>query len=153
VISVGKNYFTEEQIIELERNPYVKKVSKKAITYTDEFKSVFSKKYTEGNPPSTILREMGFDPHVLGKKRIDRFVGNVFKYEARGGDYSDLRQESSGRPSTKDLTAEEQIARLKHQVKYLKQENEFLKKVHFWDRQAQQKHLQSRKKSSKSCGR
>ena len=149
MISIGRNYFTDEQIIELEHNPYVKKVSKKAITYTDEFKSIFSEKYREGKPRSIILIEMGFDPHVLGKKRIDKIVANVAKYEARGGDYKDLRG-SSGRSSTKALTVEEQIVRLKHQIKYLKQENEFLKKINFLDRLAQQKHLQKQKKNSKS---
>ncbi len=149
MISIGKNYFTDEQIIELERNPYVKKVSKKAITYTDEFKNIFAEKYRKGKPRSTILTEMGFDPHVLGRKRMDKFVANIAKYEARG-DYRDLRQGSSGRPSTNDLTAEEQIARLKHQVKYLKQENEFLKKINFLDRQAQWKQKQNQKKNSKS---
>lgn len=42
--------------------------------------------------------------------------------------FSDTRKGASGRPLTKGLTADEQVARLQHQVKYLKQENEFLKK-------------------------
>jgi len=147
---MGKNYFTDEQIIELEHNPYVKKVSKKAITYTDEFKIVFSEKYKDGEPPSNILREMGFDPHVLGRRRINKFVENVLKYESRGGDYRDLRQGSSGRLTTRDLTSEEQINRLKHQIKYLKQENEFLKKISFLDKMAQEKYLRNQKKNSKS---
>ena len=35
---MGVNYFTEEQVKELEKNPYVKKVSNKSITYEKEFK-------------------------------------------------------------------------------------------------------------------
>lgn len=57
---MGKNYFTDEQVQQLQLNPYVKNLSNKAITYIDEFKAVFTKKYLEGNPPSVILREMGF---------------------------------------------------------------------------------------------
>lgn len=149
---MGKNCFTDDQVKELQENPYVKKVSNKAITYTDEFKAVFTQKYRQGNPPSVILREMGFNPRVLGKKRIDRFVGNVYKYEVRGDDFSDLRGEHSGRPSTKELPDKERIARLEHQIKYLKQENEFLKKIEFLDRQAERKEKQKqcRKKNSGS---
>lgn len=80
---MGKNYFIDEQVQQLQLNPYVKNVSNKAITYTDEFKVVFTEKYLQGNPPSVILRGMGFDPHILGKKRIDRFVGNVYKSQDR----------------------------------------------------------------------
>lgn len=147
---MGKNYFTDEQVQQLQLNPYVKNVSNKAITYTDEFKVVFTEKYLQGFPPSVILRLMGFDPHVLGKKRVDRFVGNVYKYQARNGDVSDMRRECSGRPSTKELSDKERIARLEHQVKFLKQENEFLKKIEFLDRKAKcvTKQKQAHEKSS-----
>lgn len=149
---MGKNYFTDEQVQQLQLNPYVKNVSNKAITYTDEFKVVFTEKYLQGNPPSIILRDMGFDLHILGRKRIDRFVGNVYKYQARNGDVSDMRKKCSSRLSTKELSDKEQIARLEHQIKYLKQENEFLKKTEFLDRQAEmkEKRKQRRKKSSDS---
>jgi len=152
---MGRNYFTDEQVQQLQLNPFVKNVSNKEITYTDEFKAVFTEKYLEGNPPSVVLREMGFDPHILGKKRIDRFVGNVRKYQARNGDVRDMRKECSGRPATKELSEKERIARLEYQVKYLKQENEFLKKIEFLDRMAEYaaKRKQSRKKNSRSSGK
>ena len=63
--------------------------------------------------------------------------------------FSDLRKETSGRLATKHLTPDEQIARLKHQVKYLKQENEFLKKMNFINREAQWKSKLKQKKNSK----
>jgi hypothetical protein len=63
--------------------------------------------------------------------------------------FIDKRKDSAGRPSTKSLTSDEQIARLQHQIKYLKQENEFLKKINFLNQQAQWKHKQNQKKSSK----
>lgn len=150
---MGKNYFTDEQVQQLNMNPYVIKASNKAITYTDDFKITFTVKYLEGNPPSVILREMGFNPHILGKKRIDRFVSNIYKYKARGDDFSDQRGVNSGRPSFKEeLTDKERIARLELKIKYLKQENEFLKKIEFIDKKAALETQQKlhRKKSSKS---
>jgi len=134
---MGKNYFTEEQQAILRQNQHVVKVSKTSITYSEEFKARFYGEYKAGNLPSAILRGMGFDPRVLGKKRIDRFVGNVRKYEAHNEDFRDRRKDSSGRPRTKDLTSEEKISRLEHQVQYLKQENEFLKKINYLEKKAQ----------------
>lgn len=150
---MGRNYFTDEQVQQLNMNPYVKKASNKAITYTDDFKITFTQKYLEGNLPSVILREMGFNPHILGKRRIDRFVVNIHKYKVRGDDFSDQRGVNSGRPSLKEeLTDKERIARLEHKIKYLKQENEFLKKIEFLDKKAALKTQQKphRKISSKS---
>lgn len=136
---MGKNYFSEEHVNELKLNPYVKNVSNKAITYTDELKNIFMNKYNEGMLPSTILRELGFNTNILGKRRIDGIVERMHKHVERGGDCHDLRSSCSGRPSTKELTDAERIARLEHQISYLKQENEFFKKTEFLDRQAEWK--------------
>ena len=146
---MGKNYFTDEQLEALLKNPYVKSASAKAITYTDEFKAYFIAEYTSGKTPSQILRNSGFDVRALGKDRIDNLSRRFKNMSKREEGFSDMRQESSGRPSTKTLTSDEQIARLQHQVKYLKQENELLKKINFLDRQAQWKFKQNQKKNSK----
>jgi len=150
---MGTNRFTEEQQAILRKNPYVAKVSETSITYTVEFKEQFYREYKAGNMPSVILRDMGFDPHVLGKKRLDRFVVNVRKYEANGEDFHDRRIDSSGRPRTKDLTPEEKIARLEHQVQYLKQENNFLKKVNFLDKKAEWEFKRRQQKNTKSSNK
>ena len=44
---MGANYFNDEQVKELEKNPYVKKVSSKSITYSEEFKDLFWNDFTE----------------------------------------------------------------------------------------------------------
>jgi transposase-like protein len=146
---MGKNYFTDEQLEALLKNPYVKTASAKAITYTEEFKEHFIAEYKSGKTPCEILRDSGFDVNALGKARIDTLSRRFKDMSKREEGFSDMRKESSGRPLTKDLTSDEQIARLQHQVKYLKQENEFLKKMNFLNRQAQWKSKQNQKKSSK----
>ncbi len=40
---MGVNHFSEEQQEKLRKNPYIKKVSDKAITYTTEFRELFAK--------------------------------------------------------------------------------------------------------------
>jgi len=136
---MGINYFTEDQLSALRTNPYVKNVSEKSITYTKEFREFFSIKYRDGQLPSKILIECGFDPKVLGKKRRNALVAMVKKCELRPDGFEDNRRNNSGCSTIKDLTDVEKIQRLEHQVKLLKQENEFLKKIEFLGRQAEWK--------------
>lgn len=133
---MGKNYFTEEQQIELKKNPYIKKVSAKSITYTKEFKVKFQEEYSTGKLPSQILTDMGIDPHILGKRRRESLVARMKLYELRPDGYEDTRKNNTGRPSTKELTDAEKINRLEQKIAYLNQENEFLKKNIQIDRQA-----------------
>ena len=60
--------FTPEQIEQLEKNPNVKKVSDKSITYTESFKEHFIIEYNRGKLPSKIFEEAGFNVHVLGER-------------------------------------------------------------------------------------
>jgi hypothetical protein len=121
----------------------------KAITYTEEFRAYFVLEYEDGKTPSEIIRNAGFDLKVLGKERIDSISRRFRKMSKREERFKDTREVSSRRLRTKVLTADEQIARLQHQVEYLKQENEFLKKINSLNREVQWKYKQSQKKSSK----
>ena len=127
---MGVNYFTKEQIEQLSTNPYVQKVSEKAITYTTEFREEFYARYSHGELPSAILTSMGFDPKVLGPKRISNITVNSKKMMERGS-FEDTRTVNSGRVRTKEMTPEEEIAYLKHKVEYQKQQIEALKKIQF----------------------
>ncbi|MEG2290856.1 MAG: hypothetical protein RSA29_07450 [Clostridium sp.] len=146
---MGKNHFTEEQQEQLRANKYIKNVSAKAITYKQEFHELFTSEYYDGKPPSTILRDMGINPQLLGKRRKDAIVAAMHKHELRPEGCEDKRAKNSGRPVTRDLSDAERIERLEHRVQYLKQENEFLKKIEFLDRQAswKEKQKQRQKKS------
>lgn len=125
---MGKNHFTEEQVYELRKNPYIEKVSSKTITYTKEFKERFEAEYRAGKLPSQILADMGIDHKVLGHRRKNSLVQRIKMYELRPEGFEDTRKNNSGRPSTKELSDTEKIKRLDQKIEYLKQENEFLKK-------------------------
>ena len=127
---MGVNYFTEEQRRKLSENPYVLKVSEKAITYTEEFREQFYIKYINGMTPTNIMREMGFDVIALGERRISNTAQRIKKM-AEKGCFKDTRADSSGRPRTKEMTPEEEIAYLKHKIEYQKQQIEALKKISF----------------------
>ena len=128
---MGVNYFTDEQVEELRKNPYVKNVSNKAITYEEELKELFINDYKNGMMPSMIFIKYGFNPKILGQSRIEKFTHRVKQQYNRSEGFTDTRKGNSGRPNTKDLSDEEIIKRLKHQNKILQQENDFLKRVRF----------------------
>ena len=128
---MGVNYFTDEQVEELKKNPYVKNVTNKAITYEEKFKEYFYQQYTNGMSQSQIFISAGFDTKILGQQRIDSFSKRNRAYAKRDEGFVDTRKDNSGRPSTKDLTPEEEITRLKQKNKVLQEENDFLKRVRF----------------------
>ena len=68
---LNKKTFSNEEIKNLSKNKYVKKISDKAITYTNEFKIHFIAEYNNGKSPRVIFQEAGFDAEVIGLKRID----------------------------------------------------------------------------------
>ena len=131
---MGVNYFTDEQLRLLEENPYVVKASKKSITYSEEFKELYWIDYQNGMQPIEIFKKYGFDPYALGSRRRDNFTNNLKKQAAREDGFKDTRSKNSGRPSTKELSLEVQLERLKHKNEVLQQENDFLKRVRFINR-------------------
>ena len=131
---MGVNYFTDEQLRLLEENPYVVKASKKSITYSEEFKELYWIDYQNGMQPIEIFKKYGFDPYALGSRRRDNFTNRLKKQAAREDGFKDTRSKNSGRPSTKELSLEEQLERLKHKNEILQQENDFLKRVRFINR-------------------
>ena len=143
---MGKNYFTLEQVEQLRKNKYVKHVSEKAITYTEEFKEIFILEYKSGKSPSQILTEMGFNCKVLGKARIDTVSRRVKAQSKRPEGFNDTRSTESGRPRTKDLTPEEQMERLKLENEILKAKVEFLSLLRRAEREAAWKESKSKKK-------
>lgn len=147
---MGKNYFTEEQVAELRKNTYVKNVSEKAITYTEDFKEEFWISWQAGEMPTTIFRSKGFDIKAIGKVRINEFSRRVKAQAYRSERFADARSKSSGRPRTKEMNSEEYVKYLEHQVKLQKQQIEALKKMKQVEREAYWKHLRAQKKSSKS---
>ncbi|CAM3305690.1 Transposase [Filibacter tadaridae] len=67
---MGKKTFTEKEISLLSKNPYVRSVSVKGITYSDKFKQLFMKQSERGMFPGEIFEALGFDEEVIGISRI-----------------------------------------------------------------------------------
>lgn len=76
--------FTEEQRKILSKNLNVESVEKTRIIYTEAFKSYYVKNYLAGKKPTEIFIEAGFDPSILGNKRIERASARWRKLYADG---------------------------------------------------------------------
>lgn len=133
---MSKKVFTEKEIAILSRNPYVKSVSPKGITYSEEFKQHFISEYHKGKLPREIFEKAGFDVSILGIKRVksssERWRRSYEKEGALG--LKDSRSESLGRPKNNELSLEEKNAKLEAQINLLKAENELLKKIRMVER-------------------
>jgi transposase len=133
---MSNRIFSLEEIVILSKNKYVKNISEKAITYTDEFKQIFIAENQSGKLPIEIFERHGFDTNILGKHRI-KSAGKRWRAVYRENGIlglQDARTNSSGRPKTKDLTLQEKYERLELKVKLLKAENELLKKIKMMER-------------------
>jgi len=133
---MSKKLFTEKEIKLLSSNKFVKSVSSKGITYTDEFKHVFISEKEKGKFAREIFEECGFDVDILGLQRI-RSASRRWKdtYNERGiSGLRDTRVGNSGRPLERELTLKEKNARLEAEINLLKAENELLKKIRFPER-------------------
>ena len=105
---MGSNKFTEEEQELLRKNPYVVKVSQTTITYSEQFKQQFFIAYQHGEPPSKILRDMGFNPNMVDNEK-DSLIRRVKEYSIREKGFEDARGENFGRPSTKELTSQNKL--------------------------------------------
>lgn len=133
---MSNKLFSKEHIEILSKNKYVKKISDKAITYTDEFKNIFITENELGKFPREIFEECGFDIDILGMKRVES-SGKRWRAAYRNEGVlglQDTRKDNSGRPKEKDLSIEEKYERLKAQNNLLKAENELLKKLDMLER-------------------
>ncbi|HBP25329.1 MAG TPA: hypothetical protein DD618_00020 [Acholeplasmatales bacterium] len=147
---MAKSRFTPEQVTIISKNPYVKSLTDKYINFTDEFKKVFLQETDKGKPASRVFSECGFDIIMLGQKtaKNGRCRFRKVRNEERSTGLEDLRKMNSGRPITRNLTNEENVARLNSRIEYLKAENEFLKGLRKIERRAMQRIKSKQKKNS-----
>lgn len=138
---MSKKIFTQEEVAKLSQNKYVKNITPKGITYTDEFKRIFIEDNENGKFPREIFESYGFDVEVVGLDRVQSSANRWRVAYRKDGilGLQDTRKVNSGKPRIKDLTIEEINARLKAQIKLLKVENELLKNIQIAERRLRKK--------------
>ena len=125
--------YTEKQIKELKKNPYVFKVTKHKLYYTAKFKEDLWVSYQAGNTPRKILRDFGFDINIFGQKQIDSLVQRIKKQALSGNGFTEGENRQRRVPvkatSEEELSSPRSIERMQNELLYLRQEVEFLKKI------------------------
>ena len=122
--------FTLEQIEQLRSNPYTYKVTDRKIFFTAEFKKAFYQKRQEGLTLKEAFISLGYDPEVLGDKRIDGISHLINKAVREGNGFHE-----GVKPRTSILDEEcpdltqENFLKMQHELLYMRQELEFLKKI------------------------
>ena len=113
---MARKPLSNEEIAELLRNPFVDRITPSgSIHYTPEF-------------------EHGFSATVLGEIRIYSFARNLRTRTRDEDDFTDhrasnRRREKGSSRSLQEMTLEEQVEQLRHELAYARQELEFLKKI------------------------
>lgn len=128
--------FNDEQQKQLRTNRWVKSVTEKSISFTEDFKVHFINEYNLGKLPKQIFKDAGFDINMLGDKRIEQCTARYKRQNKRIEGFHDTRANNLGRRVGKELSIEEENELLKKQNAKLQQELEFLKKMEFLARQA-----------------
>ena len=125
--------YTAKQIKQLEKNPYVFKVTKHKLYYTAKFKEDFWISYQAGNSPRKILTDFGFDIDIFGQKQIDSLVQHIKKQALSGNGFTEGENRQRRVPmkatSEEELSSPQSIERMRNELLYLRQEVEFLKKI------------------------
>ena len=133
---MSKKLFTDQEQRILRKHPYVKAVSEKGITYSDEFKAIAIREYEEGKSSRDIFEDAGFDIDIVGiqraKSALKRWRAAYREHGLSG--LEDTRKFHSGRSLKRELSLDEKFARLEAQNALLRAENELLKKIELAER-------------------
>ena len=127
--------YTAKEMKLLKANPYTFKVTKNKLYFTIEFKEAFWTAYQAGYAPRKILQDLGYDLEMFGQKQIDSIVQGI-KRQAQGGngfregaDRSRRKKSEPPAPGGVPVESKEALEGLWNEVKYLRQEVDFLKKI------------------------
>lgn len=71
--------FTPEEIVSLRNNQYTLKVTERTITFTLQFKKEMLAGLQKGKSAKIIMKELGYDPDVLGESRISGLAYHLIK--------------------------------------------------------------------------
>lgn len=140
---MSKRIFSEVEQQILMRNPNVKKVSSKSITYSPDFKIHAVKESLNGKTPMMIFIEAGFNLEMIGRQKPKSCLLRWRKTYMSFGEAGLLRETrgkvSTGRPRSSSMTDAEKLKKAEAKIKYLEAELDFIKKLDELERQVKKK--------------
>ena len=112
---------TKDQIEMLEKSGHVAKMTDIYVHFKSSFINKFCREYHAGKTAEAILKENGIDPDILGGTRVDSLRRQYNK---------EWLPRHAGIPERRTVTTSEaHSAKLEHELEYLHQEVNALKKI------------------------
>ncbi|NCC17262.1 MAG: hypothetical protein EOM28_13235 [Clostridia bacterium] len=141
---MGRNrkVFTEEEMHMLASNPYTLRITETTIRYTLAFKEEFMRRYKDGYSPKQIMLDLGYDVNILGMRRVEGLRDHLVKESLSAAGLHEGTLQTKIRPYSRDYTQLPQgkaIEYMQHELLYLRQEVEFLKKIIAADNEAKRR--------------
>lgn len=127
--------YTAKEIKLLKANPYTFKVTKNKLYFTIEFKEAFWTAYQAGMAPRKILNDLGYNLDIFGQKQIDSIVQGIKKQAQSGNGFRQgenrerRKKDEILMPQNVSVESKEALTSILNEVKYLRQEVDFLKKI------------------------
>ena len=121
--------FSLYEIAVLRENRYTHEVRQKQISFTAEFKEIFWARYQAGEYIPGIFESLGYDPNILGIGRMYSLAANLRKCAAEGRAFTSGYTRRTSKGTTAARKSEPDTAAMQHELTYLRQQVEFLKKI------------------------
>lgn len=124
--------FTQEEIDILKANPYTLFVSEHSIRFTLAFKQCFWLKRQAGERLQNIFKDLGYDIEILGIERIKNIATRIRKESlSQEGlhENNSLRKFHPDQETFDNLPHDEAMVQMQHELLYLRQELDFIKKI------------------------
>ena len=114
--------FTQEEVEILLQNPNVEDATTNTVKYTSEFKRQALQKTDEGMSPNEIFKKAGFDLKIIGKHTPNNRI-RAWKF------YEKHSNKNNTKYLAKEIKKNKILKSILEENRYLKAENEFLKKL------------------------
>ena len=135
--------FTAEQLKELVMSENIVSVARKSVVYTEAFKELFWQRYCDGVDIKQIFSEAGINPDIIGNERMRDLVWGIKRQKEKESEVQiTVETPTEGiakkpkipkarkKPKhSKFSLTDEEISNMFHQVAYMSQELEFIKKI------------------------
>ena len=124
--------YTPKQVKQLKANKYTLNVTKNKMYFTSKFKEDFWIRYQAGDSPRKIIVDLGYDIELFQQKQLDSLVQRIKKQALSGAGFSEGENRTKRVPIKKidsEQEKEASINQIQHELLYLRQEVEFLKKI------------------------
>lgn len=131
--------FSDQDKVELLKSPAILKVSDTNVAYSTKFKLQAVEEYFNGKTPLRIFFEANINVNVLGRDNPEKCLSRWRKKAKIFGKETLLENwtgttKGYGRPRSRFNSADDEIKFLKARIEYLKEENDFLKKLEALER-------------------